>query len=116
MGGSTQPTSLVCSATLAVAVALISVKMSVCIAVTVALARVSDDLYADLMTTQPNLPFQAAEDSHRSWVYFRVSGLFELTTTDLKLKDGYFSKVWWIFSVIIVYKINFDPGISKGAT
>lgn len=79
--------------------------MSVCIAVTVALARANDDLYADLMRTQPNLPFQAAEVSHRSWVYFRVSGLFELTTTDLKLKDGYFSKVWWIFSVIVVYKI-----------
>lgn len=76
------------------AVALISVKMSVCIAVTVALAGVNDDLYADLMRTQANLPLQAAEVSHRSWVDFRVSGLFELRTTDLKVKDGDFSKVW----------------------
>lgn len=76
------------------AVALISVKMSVCFAVTVALVGVNDDLYADLMRTQANLPLQAAEVSHRSWADFRVSGLFELTTTGLKRKDGDFSKVW----------------------
>lgn len=43
--------SLACSATLAMAVALISVKMSGCFAVSVALAGLNDEVDANLMRT-----------------------------------------------------------------